>query len=85
MGGAFALALGLPEGFFEAWYQRPLVRLSLLHYRPPPSLHDEDLEIGAGEHRDTGAFTNLMQDQVGGLEVQERSGEWIAATPVPSA
>lgn len=82
---AFALALGLPEGFFEDWYQRPLVQLSLLHYRPPASLREEDLEIGAGEHRDTGAFTILMQDQVGGLEVQERSGEWIAATPVPGA
>ena len=32
---------------------KPLVQLSLLHYRPPASLREEDIEIGAGEHRDT--------------------------------
>lgn len=79
----FALALGLPETFFEDWYRKPLVQLSLLHYRPPAVAGR--VEIGAGEHRDTGAFTILMQDEVGGLEVQPRSGEWIAAPPIPGA
>ncbi len=82
---AFALALGLPAGFFEEWYAKPLVQLSLLHYRPPASLDPSDLEIGAGEHRDTGAFTILMQDDVGGLEVGHRSGDWVAAPPIPGA
>ena len=82
---AFAMALGLPEDYFEPYYQRPLVQLSLLHYRPPASLREEDIEIGAGEHRDTGAFTLLMQDDTGGLEVQRKDGEWIGAPPVKGA
>ena len=74
-----------PRGYFEPYYQRPLVQLSLLHYRPPASLREEDIEIGAGEHRDTGAFTLLMQDDTGGLEVQRKDGEWIGAPPVKGA
>ncbi len=83
--GAFALALGLPQDYFEPFYQKPVVQLSLLHYRPPASLREEDIEIGAGEHRDTGAFTLLMQDDTGGLEVERKDGVWIGAPPVKGA
>lgn len=82
---AFAMTLGLDADYFEPFYHRPLVQLSLLHYRPPASQREEDLEIGAGEHRDSGAFTLLMQDDTGGLEVQPRGGEWIAAPPIKGA
>lgn len=35
---------------------------------------------GVGPHKDsTGLFTFLSQDPVGGLEVLNKSGEWIAA------
>lgn len=80
---AFALGLKLPEFWFEPYYNRPLIQQSLLHYRPPKSSNPEDLEIGAGEHRDTGAFTILMQDQVGGLEVGHFEHQWVTATPIP--
>ncbi len=66
-------------GPFGALLPASSVQLSLLHYRPPASLREEDIEIGAGEHRDTGAFTLLMQDDTGGLEVQRKDGEWIGA------
>ena len=82
---AFASALELPEDFFEKFYEKPLVQLSLLHYRPPASLREDDIEIGAGEHRDTGAFTLLMQDGTGGLEVERKDGVWIAAPPMRGA
>ncbi len=82
---AFAMALGIDPDYFEPYYQRPLVQLSLLHYRPPASLKEEDLEIGAGEHRDTGGFTLLMQDETGGLEVGHKRGEWVAAPPIKGA
>lgn len=82
---AFSMALGLPADYFEPYYQRPLVQLSLLHYRPPASLDEKDIEIGAGEHRDTGAFTLLMQDDTGGLEVERKDGVWIGAPPVTGA
>ena len=37
------------------------------------------------EHQDTGAFTMLLQDGTGGLEIRNRAGEWIAASSVPGA
>ncbi len=82
---AFALGLGLAEEWFEPFYTRPLIQQSLLYYRPPKSQRPEDLEIGAGEHCDTGAFTILMQDSVGGLEVGHLEHEWISAPPIRGA
>ncbi|MEM6381917.1 MAG: 2-oxoglutarate and iron-dependent oxygenase domain-containing protein [Pseudomonadota bacterium] len=79
---AFALGLGLAEEWFDPFYNRPLFQQSFLHYRPPASQREEDFEIGAGEHRDTGAFTLLMQDETGGLEVGHLEHEWISATPI---
>lgn len=82
---AFALGLGMAEEWFEPFYTRPLIQQSLLYYRPPKSQRPEDLEIGAGEHCDTGAFTILMQDAVGGLEVGHLEHEWISAPPIRGA
>lgn len=79
---AFALGLGLPEEWFDPFYRRPLFQQSLLHYPAPPSQREEDITIGAGEHRDTGAFTILMQDDTGGLEVGHLEHEWVAAPPI---
>lgn len=79
---AFALGLGLPEEFFDPYYTRPLIQQSLLYYPAPPSQRPEDIKIGAGEHRDTGAFTILMQDETGGLEVGHLEHEWVAAPPI---
>lgn len=79
---AFALGLDLPEEFFEPFYRRPLIQQSLLYYPPPASDRPEDVKVGAGEHRDTGAFTILMQDDTGGLEVGHLEHEWVAAPPI---
>ena len=78
----FAIGLDLPEDFFEPYYRRPLIQQSLLYYPAPASLDPRDLKIGAGEHTDTGAFTILMQDMVGGLEVKHREKGWVQATPI---
>lgn len=80
---AFALGLGLPEEWFDPYYNRPLVQLSYLHYRP--AADPSKVEIGAGEHSDTGAFTLLMQDETGGLEVGHLGHKWIAAPPIKGA
>lgn len=41
--------------------------------------------MGAGEHTDYGNITLLATDNVGGLEVKTRGGEWIAAPVMPGA
>ncbi|MEM0937090.1 MAG: 2-oxoglutarate and iron-dependent oxygenase domain-containing protein [Pseudomonadota bacterium] len=78
----FALGLNLPEAFFEPFYRRPLIQQSLLWYTAPESTDPKDLKIGASEHTDTGAFTILMQDMVGGLEVKHRERGWVQAAPI---
>jgi isopenicillin N synthase-like dioxygenase len=82
---AFAIALGLADDVFEPFFRKPLINLQPAHYRGQPSVDAAEREVGVGEHRDTGAFTLLMQDDVPGLEVQDRSGRWVEATIVPGA
>ena len=74
----FALALGAPRDFFRGMYKRPLVRTRLLHYPPQPPEAGAG-QFGAAPHTDWGCMTLLWQDDIGGLEVQNRSDQWIAA------
>jgi isopenicillin N synthase-like dioxygenase len=80
----FALALDLPEDYFEPFVQMPLASMRLLHYPPQPAVA-ADGQIGAGAHSDYECFTILAQDEVGGLQVLNAAGAWIAAPPVPGA
>jgi len=79
---AFALALELPEDYFDAKITKPLAQMRLLHYPPQPSCMDEQ-QIGTGAHSDYECFTILAQDAVGGLQVLNSAGEWISAVPIP--
>ena len=79
---AFATELGLPTDFFEDKLERPLATLRLLHYPPRPA-HMEEGQLGAGEHTDYGCVTLLATDEVGGLEVRTRDGQWLAAPVIP--
>jgi len=79
---AFAIALGLEEEHFVRLHRSPLATFGLNFYpRPAPDAGD----VGVGAHCDASSFTVLLQDDVGGLEVQTRDGRWIAAPVVPGA
>ena len=78
---AFAADLGLPLDYFDPTLARPVATVRLLHY---PAGGSEDA-VGAGAHTDYGNLTLLATDDVGGLEVRKRSGEWIEAPVVPDA
>ena len=75
----FARDLGLPPDFFADKFSRSMATLRLLHY--PPA----EARIGAGTHTDYGNITLLATDDVGGLQVRKRGGEWIDAPVVPGA
>ncbi len=71
---AFALALELEETAFLGDFAKPLTNMTLLHY--PPTAPD-DAGFGIHPHKDSGAFTILCPDPVGGLFVKVRAGDWI--------
>jgi len=80
---AFARDLGLNPDFFADKFDRPMATLRFLHYPAPARASDP--RRGAGEHTDYGNLTLLATDDVGGLEVRTRAGEWIEAPVVAGA
>lgn len=77
----FSLALGLDQNHLSTYYQSPLSRLKVNHYPPQRTpLHEN--HIGVVPHSDSGGFTILWQDHNGGLEIQNKSGEWVEAPPI---
>lgn len=81
--GGVALSLGLARDYFRPMYRHPLVRSRLLHYPSQADDPHESDQFGAAAHTDYGAITVLWQDDVGGLQVRNRRGQWIDAPPLP--
>ncbi|MBM3598240.1 MAG: isopenicillin N synthase family oxygenase [Alphaproteobacteria bacterium] len=81
---AFALALGLKSNHFDAMFREPLIMLKLNHY-PLQEKPEHENEIGVVGHTDSGCFTILWQDNNGGLEVQNKAGEWVGVPPIDGA
>lgn len=79
--GAIALSLDLPADHFARLQQHPITVQRLLHY-PAQAGEVREEEIGIGAHTDYGFLTILAQDANGGLQVQNREGEWISAPPI---
>jgi isopenicillin N synthase-like dioxygenase len=77
----FALGLDKPADFFLPETGMPLSRGSFVYY-PPPSPQSAGERFGVGPHTDFGVLTVLCQDDVGGLQVQSPSGQWITAEPI---
>ncbi|MBD0863940.1 isopenicillin N synthase family oxygenase [Gordonia sp. zg691] len=87
----FADALDLPADFFEGFTDHSLDVLRMNNYALPPGeieLGDSG-EIGEltgmGEHTDYGIVTVLWADQVKGLQVLDREGQWHDVSPADGA
>ncbi|EMD39655.1 hypothetical protein CERSUDRAFT_81032 [Gelatoporia subvermispora B] len=78
----FALALDLPENFFDDKTTKPAAIMRLLYY-PPQTGTVDDRVIGIGAHTDYECFTILWQDNVQALQVLSNDGKWIDAVPIP--
>jgi isopenicillin N synthase-like dioxygenase len=78
---AVAASLGIATDFFVDKYDKPLQRTQAVYYPPHPTDHEGEL-FGVAPHTDYGCVTLLWQDDVGGLEVLHRTGQWVSAIPI---
>ncbi|KAF6177047.1 hypothetical protein GIB67_015922 [Kingdonia uniflora] len=76
------MSLGLPGKRFNGFFANHTSFIRLNHYPPCPT---PDLTLGVGRHKDPGALTVLAQDNVGGLDVKRKDGEWVRVNPIPSS
>jgi isopenicillin N synthase-like dioxygenase len=81
----FALALGLPEDWFEPAFRGHSSSMRVVNY-PPPEGEVEPGQLRAGAHTDYDCMTILRtEDAPGGLQVQTRSGDWLDVRAVPGS
>jgi isopenicillin N synthase-like dioxygenase len=82
---AIALALGLPEDYFDAPHQ-PQAGRALLHHFPPVRSALLPGQQRSGAHTDFGTITLVFHFAgAGGLEIQRPDGSWLPAPPLPGA
>jgi isopenicillin N synthase-like dioxygenase len=81
---ALEIALGVPSGSFLDMMRHNASELRLNHY-PAISISDmrEKNISRTSPHFDLGVITLLFQDKVGGLEIQDRSGQPGSFMSVP--
>ncbi|KXL49966.1 MAG: hypothetical protein FE78DRAFT_85589 [Acidomyces sp. 'richmondensis'] len=73
----------MPKGYFDDYVKRPEAGMRFVHY-PKQQASPAD-QNGIGAHTDFQCFTLVTQDDCGGLEVLNKQGHWIKASPVPSS
>ncbi|MFD5075591.1 isopenicillin N synthase family dioxygenase [Streptomyces sp. NPDC058371] len=76
-------AIGAPADFYEpAFGERAHPQLKLVRY---PGSAGDGADQGVGAHKDYGFLTLLLQDEVGGLQVQRGDGNFHDVPPIPGA
>jgi isopenicillin N synthase-like dioxygenase len=83
--GVFAVALDLPQDYFQSFIGQPISALRALNYpelaAPPP-----EGQLRAGAHTDYGSLTILLpQPGSKGLEILTPEGDWREVPPVDGA
>jgi isopenicillin N synthase-like dioxygenase len=84
LASVFARGLKLPPDYFAQFYKKPLIQVRMLHYLS----QDQQAALEGGDsraHQDAGGFTMLQQDDVGGLEIKSKTGEWLIVPPVENS
>jgi len=81
----FALALDLPEWFFDDKIDRHISHLQANLY-PDQDVPPQPDQLRAGAHSDYGSLTVLRQEnKPGGLQVQTADGTWLDVETVPQS
>lgn len=77
----FALALDLPEDYFEEDFEGPNGTVRLIEYSPQDI--DDNQLFGFAPHTDGSFITFLPCSKYPGLEVQTKEGGWIRPPSIP--
>lgn len=77
MSRGLSMALGEDPFWLESQPGETMYHLRMIHYPPLDRVTPEPGQLGCGAHTDYGSLTVLADDGVGGLQVQQRSGEWV--------
>lgn len=78
---AIALYLGLDEEYFDPHIHNGNSILRPIHY--PPITSEPDDAVRAAEHEDINLITLLMGASAEGLQVLNKSKEWVSVTALP--
>lgn len=80
----FALAFNLPEHYFDSIVTYPGSD-GAINFYPAMDANSPaigSVEVGLGSHTDLQCFTLLWQDEIGGLQILAKSGQWLIVPPV---
>tara|TARA_B110001454_G_scaffold161317_1_gene150753 strand:- start:1333 stop:2415 length:1083 start_codon:yes stop_codon:yes gene_type:complete len=80
---AFALSLSLQEDYFDAAHKAHYGFARMNYYPPVTEDQVKAQSWSCAAHTDYEGITILLQDEVGGLEVLDSTGDWIAVPPTP--
>ncbi|MEU6801590.1 isopenicillin N synthase family dioxygenase [Streptomyces neyagawaensis] len=77
------VSIGAPADFYAPIFgERAHPHLKLVRY---PGSAGDGADQGVGAHKDYGFLTLLLQDQVGGLQVEREDGLFHEVPPIPGA
>ncbi|MFY1598530.1 isopenicillin N synthase family dioxygenase [Micromonospora sp. WMMD737] len=78
----FALALGLPENFFDSKFDEHVSLIIANYYYPTP----DDGVLRREMHTDWGSLTVLyVEDELGGLQVRRGDDDWLDVPAIPGS
>lgn len=80
MSRGLSMALDQDPFWLESQPGETMYQLRMIHYPPLDRVTPAAGQLGCGAHTDYGSLTVLADDGVGGLQVQQRSGEWVDVT-----
>jgi len=84
-----AISFDLDQFYFRALFNDTVSTLRFLHYPKRCDVEKQNdmisVHLSCAEHTNSGIVTLLVQDETGGLEVRNSSGNWIPAPYVPES
>ncbi|KAH7305524.1 2OG-Fe(II) oxygenase superfamily protein [Stachybotrys elegans] len=78
----FAMALDCPEDYFNSVTSYPGSDGVFNYYPKNETQQESEMDPGLGAHTDLQCFTLLWQDNVGGLQVLTKEGQWVNVPPI---